>query len=240
MYAPTGWASIICGAITVAAGLIMAICRWREQAIAYVLTGVVVVNALLHAACYHHSLQVRPNGSILTICIVELFLSVILPLENNWQSVYGLYLVMNGASLVAIPLKMSRTFGVVAIFSGIITYQQSPGRVPDDAGPCAPLQRRGFDRACRVKNIPHLRASGAVFCIFRGCFAWCSSARIHMGQQTRTTRYLLRLFRHGTTPLLWIISTIIPWKMAFVDRKTDVFIKSVVLLSLINMVLPAY
>lgn len=124
MYAPTGWASIICGAITVAAGLILAICRWREQAIAYVLTGVVVVNALLHAACYHHSLQVRPNGSILTICIVELFLSVILPLENNWQSVYGLYLVMNGASLVAIPLKMSRTFGVVAIFSGIITYIQ--------------------------------------------------------------------------------------------------------------------
>lgn len=90
----------------------------------------------------------------------------------------------------------------------------------------------------RRKNAPVHHEPG-LKCKLRH-FMWFSSACTNMGQQTRTTWYLLRLFRHGTSPLPWITSTIIPWERAFVDRKTDVFLKSVVLPALINVVLPAY
>ena len=100
-----------------------------------------------------------------------------------------------------------------------------------------PFQGMGIQISIRMIHPTQCTAGAADI---QQCLRERGLSGIHMSQQTRTTRYLLRLFRHGTTPLSWIISTIIPWKMAFVDRKTDVFIKSVVLLSLINMVLPAY
>lgn len=40
------------------------------------------------------------------------------------MAVYGVYLVMNGASLAAIPLRRSRIFGVIALLSGVITCFQ--------------------------------------------------------------------------------------------------------------------
>lgn len=136
-YPRSGWASIFCGGFTVILGLVMTAMGWKESVIKSLVIMAMAVNAVLHVTCYLHSLKSRPNGSILTILIVEFFLCIALPLEPRWMAVYGVYLVMNGASLAAIPLRRCRIFGVIAILSGVVTYFQPillPIFLPQTAG----------------------------------------------------------------------------------------------------------
>jgi hypothetical protein len=45
-----------------------------------------------------------------------------------------------------------------------------------------------------------------------------SLACVNMSQQTNAARHFFQLFRHSAGLLSWIISSIIPWAMDFVDR----------------------
>lgn len=126
-YTATGKAAILCGAATMVLGAVTAVFFRTERTIAVGLLCVTAVNAALHMACYLRSLKTRPLGNTLTIMFVEIFVCAIFCVERTWHTlaaVYGTYLVMNGASLAAIPLRRSRIFGVVAIASGIATWLQ--------------------------------------------------------------------------------------------------------------------
>ena len=67
--------------------------------------------------------------------------------------------------------------------------------------------------------------------LLRAIKMWYSSHGSHMGQHTNTTRCLFRLLWHDGSPLSWIISRIISWKGAIVDRVQVIFHENVGLLA---------
>ena len=111
------------------------------------------------------------------------------------------------------------------------------GLLGKDRNAAAPLQIVGVEIGVPVIH-PAQSPPGAA-AIQQG-FGQGSFACVNMGKETNTTVPLLQLFRHKNSLLPWIISLIIPWKGAFVDRKNRCFTKSVVLPAHRNVVLPAY
>lgn len=125
---------------------------------------------------------------------------------------------MMEAMISGLPLKSLITFGMMQPeqFGGLIHALNISGvrETPDQS-------RRGNNQTLALEKA--LRGSIPL----RAKIMWFSSVRVLMGQQARTVRHLFHLFRHIKRPLPRIISRIIPWKGAVVDR-FSVFLKSMI------------
>lgn len=126
--ASTAILSILCGSMTAVLGLFLWVVPCGEKTQIFWVFLVILVNFVLHVACYIHSLKERPQASILSISVVEAFLAMILLLplfggtmKGLWE-IYAFYLVVNGASLVAMLSKFSIGCGICAIISGGLVF----------------------------------------------------------------------------------------------------------------------
>lgn len=143
---PKGTISIVCGIITIILGL--AICFTSDnQVFAYVfLTLNIVLNLYLHCESYISNKKIgKSQSGVLTIIVVEVAFMVLLlvsgvqmftqGVESFWENlmiVFSCYLVINGALLIAIPIKFAFYSGLSAIGTAVLVFifADSWGNIP--------------------------------------------------------------------------------------------------------------